>query len=69
MTSYPVPPPSYQANKSYSSTDEAAQPLLGSPRAGPSTGPGAIYDQPGGPGALPDDFKVRFRIDFVRSFP
>ncbi|KAL5523564.1 hypothetical protein ACEPAG_7737 [Sanghuangporus baumii] len=57
MASYPVPPPSYQTNKSYSSTDEATEPLLNGQRAGPSTGPGAIYDQPAGPGALPDDFK------------
>ncbi|KAH8119028.1 UPF0005-domain-containing protein [Phellopilus nigrolimitatus] len=57
MSNYSTPPPSYQPNKSYSSTDEAAQPLLGSPRAGPSAGTGgnAIYDQPDGD--IPDDFK------------
>ncbi|KAI5118834.1 hypothetical protein M0805_006154 [Coniferiporia weirii] len=55
MSNYPTPPPSYQANKSYSSADESARPLLASPRAGPSSGAGAIYDQPDGD--LPDDFK------------
>lgn len=39
-------------------SQEAHEPLLGSPRAGPSsnTGPGAYYDQPND-GDLPDDFK------------
>ncbi|THH07819.1 hypothetical protein EW145_g3120 [Phellinidium pouzarii] len=55
MSNYPTPPPSYQVNKSYSSTDEAAQPLLASPKAGPSVGAGAIYDQP--VDDVPDDFK------------
>ncbi len=57
MSDYPNPPPSYQTDrpgaKRYGSTEEAAEPLLGSPRAGPSAG--AIYDQPTD---LPDDFKV-----------
>lgn len=59
MTSYPAPPPSYNAGngaKHYHSTDEARSPLLGgSPRAGPSAG--GYYDQPDGD--IPDDFKVR----------
>jgi len=60
MSNYTAPPPSYRPdsspNKSYASTDEASQPLLGSPRPGPSSGPGAIFDQPG-TDDIPDDFK------------
>lgn len=53
---YPAPPPSYQpgpAPKAYRDND-AAEPLLGSPRspAGPSNG---IYNQPDDD--IPDDFK------------
>jgi len=60
MSHYPVPPPSYQtapqSKTAYSPTrDEAREPLLGSPREGPSSGNG-IYDQPD-QGDLPDDFK------------
>ena len=56
MSNYPAPPPAYDArqNKSYSSNDEAARPLL-SPQSGTSRN--AIFDQPTD---LPDDFKVRW---------
>lgn len=61
-TNYTQPPPSYSGptNKpsSVPSDEEAGQPLLGSPRAGTSSG--AYYDQPLA-GDVPDDFKVRFR--------
>ncbi|KAL4073792.1 inhibitor of apoptosis-promoting Bax1-domain-containing protein [Scleroderma citrinum] len=54
-TSYPVPPPSYQATGTskapYIPTD-ATEPLLGRP----SSPGGRIYDQPEA-GDLPDDFK------------
>ncbi|PPQ98710.1 hypothetical protein CVT24_003418 [Panaeolus cyanescens] len=58
MSNYPVPPPTYaqgsQAPKTnYHSTDEAAEPLLGSSSRG---GAGGFYDQPA-QGDLPDDFK------------
>ena len=59
MSNYTAPPPAYPADgngKNYSATDESTRPLLGSPRQGPSSGPGAIFDQPDG--ELPDDFKV-----------
>jgi len=56
MSNYPAPPPSYQSGdsptKTYASTEESAQPLLGAQRAGPSAG--GIFDQPDD---LPDDFK------------
>ncbi|EMD37324.1 hypothetical protein CERSUDRAFT_65023 [Gelatoporia subvermispora B] len=57
-TNYTQAPPPYQGSpgkvSSVSQEDEAAQPLLGSPRAGPSAG--GIYDQPAF-GDVPDDFK------------
>lgn len=65
MSSYTVPPPSYQdepsPTKAHSSMNEAARPLLGNP--GPSSG-GAIYDQPDD---LPDDFK--YGVSVTESSP
>lgn len=60
MSHYTAAPPSYQTapnfKPSYSSPgDEVREPLLGSPRGGPSSGNG-IFDQPA-QGDLPDDFK------------
>ncbi|EPQ57002.1 UPF0005-domain-containing protein [Gloeophyllum trabeum ATCC 11539] len=50
-TSYTAPPPAYAPKLGHVAPDEeAAQPLLGSPRGG------AIYDQPLA-GDVPDDFK------------
>ncbi|OCH87039.1 UPF0005-domain-containing protein [Obba rivulosa] len=58
--SYPQAPPPYQGVPSKLAAvppeDDAAQPLLGSPRAGPSTGRGGIYDEPA-LDDVPDDFK------------
>ncbi|KAI8972233.1 UPF0005-domain-containing protein [Trametes punicea] len=57
--SYANPPPPYPGNAGKLSAvppeDEAAQPLLGGPSAGPSAA-GGIYDQPA-LGDVPDDFK------------
>ncbi|GBE80716.1 Bax inhibitor 1 [Sparassis crispa] len=62
---YTTAPPAYQgafaAQKlsTVRAEDDATEPLLGSPRsaqAGPSSGPGAIYNQPAF-GDVPDDFK------------
>lgn len=56
-------PPPYSPAGKHSAQDEATQPLLGSPRAGPSAGGfgGAIYDQ-AELGDVPDDFKVRLLL-------
>ena len=53
MSNYPQAPPKYQP-KVQQAGDEASRPLLGSP--GPSSGPGAIFDQPDDD--IPEDFKV-----------
>ncbi|KAI0916405.1 hypothetical protein AcW1_008863 [Taiwanofungus camphoratus] len=59
-SNYTTAPPAYQGSPAKLSAippDEgAAQPLLGSPRSGPSVGPGGIYDQPASDD-VPDDFK------------
>ncbi|KZT66348.1 UPF0005-domain-containing protein [Daedalea quercina L-15889] len=55
---YTAPPPAYNTGPKLSKVpgdEEATQPLL-SPTAGPSSGPGGIYDQPGFDD-IPDDFK------------
>ena len=60
MTSnYTAAPPPYQApSTTKPSTDGSSTPLLGGERvSGPSSGPGAIYDQPDFDD-VPDDFKV-----------
>ncbi|EJU04304.1 glutamate binding protein [Dacryopinax primogenitus] len=61
MSSYPVPPPSYQAppspSKNYGAADETQQALLGEGVATTSTAArNAIFDQPAADD-LPDDFK------------
>ena len=55
---YTAPPPAYTGPKLSKVPDDedATQPLL-SPTAGPSSGAGGIYDQPGF-NDIPDDFKV-----------
>ncbi|OBZ70867.1 Bax inhibitor 1 [Grifola frondosa] len=77
-SNYTTAPPPYQGSPGKLSAvppeDDAAQPLLGSPRAGPSAG-AAIYDQPA-LGDVPDDFKygtsvsessLEIRSAFVRK--
>lgn len=63
-SNYTAPPPSYPGptNKlsSVAPDEEASQPLL-PPRAGPSAGSGAFYDQPED-GDVPDDFKVLYNL-------
>ncbi|KAI9060328.1 UPF0005-domain-containing protein [Trametes sanguinea] len=73
--SYVNPPPPYPGKLSaVPPEDEAAQPLLGAPIAGPSAA-GGIYDQPA-LGDVPDDFKygtsvsecaIAIRNAFVRK--
>jgi hypothetical protein len=62
---YTQNPPSYRPNSPYKDPEEeATSPLLGSARAGPSTGGGAVWDMPS-EGELPDDFKVCLFIYFL----
>jgi len=60
MSSYPVPPPSYQApaspGKNYGSAEEAQQPLLAETATSSTAARNAIFDQPAADD-LPDDFK------------
>lgn len=63
---YTAPPPAYTGPKlsKVPADDEATQPLL-SPTAGPSSGPGGIYDQPGFDD-IPDDFKVCYTVRYAK---